>query len=55
LLLQMVVIYTPALNTIFHTQPLPMVDLAVCLFISSLILFAVEIEKWLIRRGVIYA
>jgi Ca2+-transporting ATPase len=55
LLLQMVVIYTPALNTIFHTQPLPMVDLAVCLFISSLILFAVEIEKWLMRRGVIYA
>ncbi|MFT6977582.1 MAG: Ca2+-transporting ATPase [Shewanella psychromarinicola] len=32
-----------------------MVDLAVCLFISSLILFAVEIEKWLMRRGVIYA
>ncbi|PKG77269.1 ATPase [Shewanella sp. Actino-trap-3] len=55
LLLQMVVIYTPALNTIFHTQPLPMVDLAVCLFISSLILFAVEIEKWLMHRGVIYA
>ncbi|QDE31527.1 cation-translocating P-type ATPase [Shewanella polaris] len=55
LLLQMVVIYTPVLNTIFHTQPLPMADLAVCMFISSLILFAVEIEKWLIRRGVIYA
>jgi Ca2+-transporting ATPase len=55
LLLQMVVIYTPALNTIFHTQPLPMVDLIVCLLLSSLILFAVEIEKWLMRRGVIYA
>ena len=54
LLLQLVVIYTPALNTIFHTQPLPIFDLAVCLGLSSLVLFAVEIEKWLVRRGIIY-
>jgi P-type Ca2+ transporter type 2C len=54
LLLQMVVVYTPALNSIFHTQPLPMTDLAACLFLSSLVLFAVEIEKWLMRRGFIY-
>ena len=54
LLLQMAVIYTPALNTIFHTQPLPMFDLAVCLVLSSLVLVAVEIEKWLVRRGIIY-
>ena len=38
LLLQMVVVYTPALNSIFHTQPLPMFDLAVCLLLSSLVL-----------------
>jgi Ca2+-transporting ATPase len=55
LLLQMVVVYTPALNSIFHTQPLPMFDLAVCLALSSLVLIAVEIEKWLMRRGFIYA
>ena len=54
LVLQMAVIYTPALNTIFHTQPLPMFDLGVCLLLSSLVLFAVEIEKWLVRRGIIY-
>jgi len=54
LVLQMVVVYTPALNSIFHTQPLPMFDLAVCLAVSSLVLFAVEIEKWLMRRGFIY-
>jgi Ca2+-transporting ATPase len=54
LLLQMMVIYTPALNSIFHTQPLPMFDLAVCLVLSSLVLFAVEIEKWLMRHGFIY-
>jgi len=40
----MAVIYLPALNTIFHTQPLPMFDLAVCLVLSSLVLFAVEVE-----------
>ena len=54
LLLQIMVVYTPALNSIFHTQPLPMFDLAVCLALSSLVLFAVEIEKWLMRRGFIY-
>ena len=55
LLLHMAVIYTPALNSIFYTQPLPMFDLAVCLLLSSLVLFAVEIEKWLARRGIIYS
>jgi Ca2+-transporting ATPase len=54
LLLQMAVIYMPALNTIFHTQPLPMFDLTVCLLLSSSVLFAVEIEKLLMRRGLIY-
>ena len=54
LLLQLAVIYLPALNAIFHTQPLPFFDLVVCLLVSSLVLVAVEIEKWLIRRGVIY-
>ena len=54
LLLQMAVIYLPALNSIFHTQPLPLFDLAVCLLLSSLVLFVVEIEKWLVRRGFIY-
>jgi Ca2+-transporting ATPase len=54
-LLQLAVIYVPALNPIFHTQPLPLADLAVCLALSSLVLVAVEIEKWLMRRGLIYA
>jgi Ca2+-transporting ATPase len=54
LLLQLAVIYTPVLNSIFHTQPLPIFDLMVCLAISSLVLFAVEIEKWLVRRGILY-
>jgi len=53
-LLQLAVIYVPVLNTIFHTQPLPLFDLLACLGISSLVLFAVEIEKWLVRHGLIY-
>jgi Ca2+-transporting ATPase len=52
--LQMMVIYLPVFNDIFHTQPLPLFDLAVCFGLSSLTLVAVEFEKWLIRRGLIY-
>ena len=54
LLLQMAVIYLPVLNNIFHTQALPLFDLIVCLVLSSLVLVAVEIEKWLARHGLIY-
>lgn len=54
LLLQMAVIYVPMLNDIFHTQPLPVWDLAFCFAISSTVLVAVEIEKILVRRGLIY-
>ncbi len=54
LALQLAVIYVPALNAIFQTQPLPLSDLAVCLVLSSLVLVAVEIEKWLVRRGWLY-
>jgi len=53
-LLQMAVIYLPALNGIFHTMPLPFFDLMVCLGLSSLVLVAVELEKLLIRKGLIY-
>jgi Ca2+-transporting ATPase len=54
LLLQLAVIYLPVMNGIFHTQPLPLYDLVVCLLLSSLVLVVVEAEKWLLRRGLIY-
>ncbi len=54
LLLQLAVIYLPALNKVFATQPLPVLDLAICLALSSTVLIVVELEKWLVRRGVIY-
>ena len=52
--LQLLVIYLPAANAIFRTQPLPPLDLAVCFALASLTLAAVEFEKWLARRGLIY-
>lgn len=52
--LQLAVIYVPALNPIFKTQPLPVFDLLVCLALSSLVLVAVEVEKALVRRGWLY-
>jgi Ca2+-transporting ATPase len=52
--LQLLVIYHPLLNPIFKTQPLPLLDLGLCLALSSLVLVAVEVEKWMIRRGWIY-
>lgn len=52
--LQLMVIYLPVFNSVFNTQPLPLLDLAVCLGLSSLVLFAVEIEKWMVRKGWLY-
>ena len=52
--LQLMIIYVPALNAIFRTQPLPLLDLAVCLLLSSLTLVAVEAEKAMVRAGWIY-
>jgi Ca2+-transporting ATPase len=52
--LQLAVIYVPALQAIFHTQSLPLSELAAVLALSSLVLVAVEIEKLLVRRGLIF-
>ncbi len=53
-LLQMATLYVPALNPIFHTQPLGAGELAACLLVSSVVFWGVEVEKWLIRKGVLY-
>jgi Ca2+-transporting ATPase len=51
---QFTVIYVPALNPIFKTAPLPIADLLTCFALGSLVLAAVEAEKWLRRQGYIY-
>jgi Ca2+-transporting ATPase len=53
--LQMATIYVPALNPIFKTEPLTFAELLFCLAMSSVVFVAVEIEKWAIRRGWLYA
>jgi len=52
--LQMATIYVPALNPVFKTEALTPAELVLCLALSSVVFFAVEIEKWLIRRDLIY-
>jgi Ca2+-transporting ATPase len=48
--LQLAVVYVPALQTIFSTVALSAVEVGICLGLSSLIFWAVELEKWLGRR-----
>ena len=51
---QLTVIYVPALNPIFKTSPLPVLDLLICFALGAVVLIAVEIEKWLVRSGKLY-
>lgn len=48
--LQMLVIYLPFFNEIFRTEPLTLTELAITLVTSSLVFWAVEIEK-IFKRG----
>jgi Ca2+-transporting ATPase len=52
--LQMATIYVPMLNPIFKTEALSMGELLLCLALSSVVFFAVEVEKLLVRHGWIY-
>ncbi|MHB1209111.1 MAG: cation-translocating P-type ATPase [Acidimicrobiales bacterium] len=47
---QMMVVYVGPLQKIFHTGPLSLVQLGVVLVASSSVLFAVEVEKLLLRK-----
>ena len=52
--LQIAVIYFDPLQVVFKTTDLALDELAVALGLPWLVLVAVEIEKWLVRRGLIY-
>mgnify|MGYP005841059763 FL=1 len=49
-LLQLAVVYLPSLQDIFRTIPLTPGELLACFALGSLIFWAVEIEKWFLRR-----
>lgn len=53
ILLQMLAIYTPFFNQLFNTNPLTVSQLALCLALSTIVFWGVELEKWLIRRGLL--
>jgi len=55
LLLQLAVVYVPALQPVFRTQALSAGELALCFGLAGLIFLAVEGEKALVRRGWLYA
>ena len=50
MLLQMAVVYVPALNRLFHTEPLSAGTLALAVGASLTVFVAVELEKWWGRR-----
>jgi Ca2+-transporting ATPase len=47
--LQMMLIYIPFFNSVFKTQPLTIYELTITLLVSSIVFWAVEIEKWIFR------
>ncbi len=49
-LLQLCIIYIPFFNPIFKTAPLSAIDLAITIALSTIIFFAVEVEKMVKRR-----
>jgi len=48
--LQLAIVYVPAFNALFRTDPLPLFDLAMCFALGSLVLLIAEVHKFLIRK-----
>jgi Ca2+-transporting ATPase len=50
--LQLVAIYAPLFQEFLETEALPLADLAIAVALSTIIFWAVEVEKWLTRRKI---
>jgi len=50
-LAQLAVIYVPFFNSVFRTDPLSVTQLAACFATGSIVLVAVEIEKFARQRA----
>jgi Ca2+-transporting ATPase len=50
ILLQLAIVYTPFFNKVFKTQPLTITELVIVFAVSSIVFWAVELEKWIKRR-----
>jgi P-type Ca2+ transporter type 2C len=51
--LQLVAVYLPFFNGIFNTTPLTLQQLLICFVLSTIVFWGVELEKLLVRRGVL--
>ncbi len=49
-LAQLAAIYLPFMNRFVYTQPLPIIDLIIALVASSLVFWAIEVQKFIKRR-----
>ncbi|MGA0807333.1 MAG: HAD-IC family P-type ATPase, partial [Pseudohongiellaceae bacterium] len=52
--LHLLLVYLPWGNAVFATQALALPELLLCGLVALLVMLAVEAEKWLIRRGLLY-
>ncbi len=50
---QLAAVYLPFFNQIFNTTPLTLEQLAMCIVLSTIVFWGVELEKLLMRRGVL--
>ncbi|PJF26172.1 MAG: ATPase, partial [Phototrophicales bacterium] len=51
--LQLAAVYLPFFNNLFRTAPLTLEQLLICVILSTVVFWVVELEKLLIRRGVL--
>ncbi|MBP6803510.1 MAG: cation-translocating P-type ATPase [Chloroflexi bacterium] len=49
--LQLVVVYLPGLESFFNVDPLSLPELLICVVLGSLAFWAIELEKWWVRRN----
>jgi Ca2+-transporting ATPase len=52
--LHLMLVYVPALQLVFGTEPLPANALAIAAALAFAVMVGVEIEKWAARRGWLY-
>lgn len=52
-ILQLIAVYTPFFNNLFGTNPLTPQQLLICLAVGTVVFWVSELEKLLIRRGVL--
>jgi Ca2+-transporting ATPase len=53
IVVQLLAVYLPFFNDLFNTNPLTPAQLAISLLLSSVVFIVVELEKLLIRRGIL--